>query len=115
MSEVLQANVFFFITGIAVIVFTFLLSIALYHVIRLLQSVRRIVDRFEAGSEAIAEDLEHLRVYITEQSFLSRFFGGVFRHKEEDEAPTRASRAGLPEKKSTRQKGKTELRIRNEE
>lgn len=114
MSEVLQANVFFFITGIAVIIFTFLLSIALYHVIRLLRSVRRIVDRIEAGSEVIADDLEHIRTYITEQSFLARFFRGVL-HREDTGELSRIPRVHTPQKKNERQRGKTELRIRNEE
>lgn len=77
MSEVLQANVFFFITSVAVVVFTILLCVALYHIIRILASVRRIVDRIEEGSEVIAEDMSHLRNYFNEGSFISRIVGLV--------------------------------------
>jgi hypothetical protein len=75
MTEVLHANVFFFITAIAVIAFTSLLCVALYHIIKLLKSVRRIVRRIEVGSEAIAEDMSHLRTYFKEGSFFSHIIG----------------------------------------
>ncbi len=113
MTEVLEANIFFFITGIAVIVFTFLASIALYHVIRLLKSARRVVDRIDAGSEIIAGDLDQLRTYITERSFLSRFLGAVLQNENTVHTPVK--RSATPLKKVERPKGKTELKIRNEE
>jgi hypothetical protein len=113
MDEVLHANIFFFITGIAVIVFTFLLSIALYHFIKLIRTLRRIADRVEAGTETLAEDFENLRTYVTEESFFARFFRGA---RKRNEAPKEESlsrrtplRALKPEKK-----GKTELKIKNE-
>jgi len=61
MTEVLHANIFFFITSVAVVLFTLLLCILLYHLIKIVRSVQRIVERVEAGSEVIAEDLEHIR------------------------------------------------------
>ncbi len=117
MSEVLHANIFFFITGIAVIVFTFLLSIALFHFIKILKAVRRIVDRIEAGTETIAEDIEQLRTYVVEESFLSRFLkmagiGGKKREAPKEESLARRTpiRALKPDRKP-----KTELKIKNEE
>lgn len=113
MSEILQANIFFFITSIAVIVLTFLLSVTLYHFIKIMKSVRKIIERVETESQAIADDVERLRTFITEESFLSRFFTSK-RHdtdEEEDESPRRASgNARRSERKS-----RTELRIKNEE
>ncbi len=108
MSEVLQANLFFLITGIAVIVFTFIACIALYHLIRIFTAVRRIMDRVEAGTETITEDIERLRTYVVEESFLSRFFSVRSRDEKTEDAkgrktPTKGGRS------------KTELRIRNEE
>lgn len=61
MNEVLHANIFFVITSIAVVLFTILVCLVLYHVLKIVKAVRRIVDRVEAGSEVIAEDLENLR------------------------------------------------------
>lgn len=114
MSEILQANIFFFITSIAVIVFTFLLSVALFHFIKILKSVRKIMERVEVESEAIADDVERLRVFITEESFFSRFFTSS-RHStnEEEERPRRSS--GSTQKTQSRPRPRTELRIKNEE
>ncbi len=75
MSEILQANIFFFITGIAVILFTLLVCIAVYQVIKILKSVRRIVERVEQGSEMLAEDVENLRSYVMEGSLVSQLIG----------------------------------------
>ncbi len=77
MSEVLQANIFFFITGIAVIVFTALLCVALFHVIKVLKSLRRIMDRIEEGTEVIAEDMQNVRAYFTEDGFVRRFISSL--------------------------------------
>lgn len=65
MSEVLQANVFFFITAAAVIVLTVFLSIALFHIIKITRSIRRIVERIEIGSEVLADDMEKVRSVVT--------------------------------------------------
>ncbi len=64
MNEVLHANIFFLITSIAVIVATLLICIALYHGIKILQAIRRIVERVDASSEMIVEDVEQLRSYV---------------------------------------------------
>ncbi len=64
MTEVLHANIFFVITSIAVVVLTLLVCVLLYHVIKIIKSVRRIVERVEAGSEVLAEDLEDIRASL---------------------------------------------------
>lgn len=79
MNEVLHANIFFFITSVAVVAFTILLCILLYQVIKIARSIRRIVERVEAGSEVIAEDMEQLRSFVLEGSIIShivQFFMG---------------------------------------
>ncbi len=108
MSEVLQANIFFFVTGIAVIVFTLLFCVALYHVIKVLKSIRRIMDRIESGSEIIADDMMHLRRYFTEGSLISRLVAAFFgeRHGSAPRSTRSRTHAHSP---------KTELTIRNEE
>lgn len=85
MNEVLHANIFFIITSVAVIVFTLLLCFALYHVVKILQSIRRIVDRIDASSEMIVEDVEQLRSYVLEGSLVSQlvsFFMGRARRSK---------------------------------
>lgn len=61
MTETLHANIFFLIASVGVVLFIFLVSIALYHIIKIIRSIRRIVDRIEAGSVTVAEDLSELR------------------------------------------------------
>lgn len=78
MSEILQTNVFFVITSIAVVVFTIFVCIVLYHVIRILKSIRTIVNRVEEGSEVIAEDVSQLRAYVVEGSLVSQIMSFFF-------------------------------------
>ncbi len=81
MNEILQANIFFVIASIATVCFCVLVSIILYHLIKIMQTIRAILSRVEEGSEVIAEDLTHLRSAIMEGGIVSRliglFFGGV--------------------------------------
>ena len=64
MTEVLQANVFFVITSIAVVVFTLLMCVLLYHLIKIVRAIRKIVERVEAGSEVLAEDIDNIRASL---------------------------------------------------
>jgi len=61
MTEVLHANIFFIITSIAVVLFTLLVCVLLYHLIKIVKAIRRIVDRVEAGSEVLADDIDNIR------------------------------------------------------
>lgn len=74
MNEILHANVFFVIASIATVIFCVLISVALYHVIKILRSVRSIFERIEAGSEAIAQDVAQLRAAVANGGFISRLF-----------------------------------------
>lgn len=75
MTEILQANLFFFITAMAVVIFTIFLCVAMYYVIRILRSVGKITERIDEGSETIAEDIKQLRSYIAEGSLISQIVG----------------------------------------
>jgi hypothetical protein len=75
MTEILQANIFFFITTVAVILFTLLLCVAVYQVIKILKAVRRIVDRVEEGSEVIAGDIENIRTSFNPAKLISFIMG----------------------------------------
>lgn len=81
MNEILHANIFFVIASVATVCFCILVCVILFHVIKILQSVRAILTRIEAGSEVIAEDLSQLRAAIQNGGIISRliglFFGGV--------------------------------------
>ncbi len=75
MTEVLQANVFFFITAMAVVIFTIFVCVAMYYIISILRSVRNITERIESGSETIVEDIKHLRAYVAQGSLISQVVG----------------------------------------
>lgn len=113
MSEVLQANIFFFVTGIAVIIFSSLLCVALYQLIRILKSIRRVMDRIEAGSEIIAADLENVRSYFAEKSLFSRVIGAILGGGSSRQASEK--RSSTPVKKTDRRIARTELKIKDEE
>jgi hypothetical protein len=79
MNEILQANIFFLIASIATVCFCILVCFILYQVIKIMQLVRSILERIEAGSEVLASDLAHIRMFFSEDGFLSRvlnMFGG---------------------------------------
>jgi len=81
MTEILQANLFFFITAMAVVVFTIFLCVAMYFVIKILVSVRNITERIDESSEVIAEDIQQLRTYIAEGSLISQVIGLFIKSK----------------------------------
>lgn len=64
MSEVLQANIFFFIASAATVLFAIMVCIVLYYVIKILVAIRAIVERIEAGSDVIAEDVSAMREFV---------------------------------------------------
>jgi len=80
MTEVLQANIFFIIASIATVLFTLIVCVILYHVLKIVRSIRRMVERIEAGSDMLAEDVEHFRSFVMQGSLVSQlinfFMGG---------------------------------------
>ena len=78
MSEILQTNIFFFITSVGVILLTFFVCVILYHIIKLLRSIRSIVERVEEGSGVIADDVSQLRAYVVGGSLVSQIMSFVF-------------------------------------
>jgi hypothetical protein len=77
MSEVLQANVFFFIASIATVVFCILVSLVLYQVYKIVKAVRAIMERIEAASEVMAEDVTRVRELVANNGFLSSILNFV--------------------------------------
>lgn len=71
MSEVLQANIFFFIASIATVVFCVLISFVLFQVYKILKSVRAIMERIEDASEVVAEDVNRVRELVASSGLLS--------------------------------------------
>ncbi len=75
MTDIMQADIFFFITSVAVIIFTALLCVAVYHIIKILKTVRRIVERINQGSEVLADDIENIRTSLNPTKLISFIVG----------------------------------------
>ncbi|MEZ4104438.1 MAG: hypothetical protein R3B60_04090 [Candidatus Paceibacterota bacterium] len=78
MNEILHANIFFFIASIGTVVFMIFISVILYHIIKIIKSIRIIVEKIEAGSEVLADDIAELRMQIMNGGFVSRLLGLFF-------------------------------------
>ena len=78
MSEVLQANIFFYIASVATVIFCILVSMVLFQVYKIMKSARRIIERVESASEVMAEDAAQIRELIATGGLLSTIFSLVF-------------------------------------
>ena len=77
MDEILHANIFFIITSVATVIFCILTSLILWQVLKLTKSLRRIVERIEAGSEQLAEDVAHARQFVVQGGIFSKMIGMI--------------------------------------
>jgi len=75
MEELLQADIFFFITSITVIVLGIFLGIAGYYVVKIIKIIHRIMIRVEEGSEILTEDIQQLHGEVKNGTLLSRLMG----------------------------------------
>lgn len=86
MNEILHANIFFLIASIATVCFCVLVCFIMYQLIKILQLIRSILERIEAGSEVLASDLAHIRLFFAEGGFFSRFFSLFTGAKEQKDS-----------------------------
>jgi hypothetical protein len=77
MTEVLHANIFFFIASVATVAFAILVCIAMYQVVKILASIRALLERIEAGSDMIAEDITTMRNFVVRGGLISHLVGMV--------------------------------------
>ncbi len=75
MNEILHANIFFFIASIATIAFSVLVCVILYQVMRIMTSIRALLERIEAGSDMIAEDVTAVRNFVVKGGLVSHLLG----------------------------------------
>jgi uncharacterized membrane protein len=64
MNDFLHANIFFFITSVAVVAVTLLLVIVLWYVIAILKEVRHIAINVRRASDGLEQDLDRLRQQV---------------------------------------------------
>ena len=75
MNEILQANVFFVIASVATVLFTIIVCLILWQVLKLVKSLRRIMERIEEGSAQVAEDVAHVRSLLYNGGMIARVMG----------------------------------------
>lgn len=77
MNEVLLANLFFIITGMAILVVAAFLTVALFHLIRVLRALRAILERVDEATDHFVEDARALRDQIVSGAAVARTFSAV--------------------------------------
>jgi di/tricarboxylate transporter len=69
MSDLAQADIFFFITSVVVIVFGVIIMVGSFYVLRILHSIRYIAKKIQQESDHVSEDIAELRGRIKEEGF----------------------------------------------
>lgn len=85
MDTLIHADIFFFITAIAVVLVTAFLVGVLVLVIRVLVDVRHITRKVREEAELVSQDLAELRSHLRKEGFRFKrfveFFAGLWRRK----------------------------------
>ncbi len=82
MSEVLQANIFFYIASVATVVFCIVVTMILFQMYKIIKVVRSILERIDSASEVMAEDVAHVRKLVATGGLVSTVIGLVFGRKK---------------------------------
>ena len=77
MSEVLLANLFFIITGSAVLVVAAFVCIVCYHTIKIAKAVHEILTEVETKAEAFMEDIKAFRDHVANGNIFGRILIAV--------------------------------------
>ena len=75
MDTLMKANIFFFVTTIAVVAFTLVGLVALYYLVGILKDIRRATRKLEGEMEAVAHDVDALYHKISESFIFNMLFG----------------------------------------
>jgi hypothetical protein len=75
MNEILHANIFFVIASVATVIFSIVICLILFHVLKLVKSIRHIVERIEEASEQVADDVAHARSLLFNGGMIARVMG----------------------------------------
>lgn len=96
MNNIIQADIFFFITSIAVIVSTIGVIIVAVYVVRILRDMKHISKKVSEEGDKIIEDVEHLREVAKAEGMkvknIADFFSGIFIRRKKREKARRAGK-----------------------
>ena len=82
MSEVLQANIFFYIASVATVVFCIVVTMILFQIFKVMKTIRSILERIDSASEVMAEDVAQVRKLVATGGIVSTIVGLVFGSKK---------------------------------
>ena len=77
MNEVLLANVFFVITGSAVLVVASFVCFLCYHGIKIVKRASALLERVETSAERLADDVQAFRDYLAKGNIFGRIITGL--------------------------------------
>jgi uncharacterized protein YoxC len=77
MDELLQTNVFFLITSVAVVVLTIGFSVLLYYLIPLVRDARDVMAKIVLAAQEIEEDFEQLKEAAEEEGAKTKAIADV--------------------------------------
>ncbi len=87
MAELMHADIFFFITSLAVIVISLLLSVFLYYAIHIARDIRAVTVKIRHASGELEQDFESVRASVKREgvrikSFFTFLADTVLRRKK---------------------------------
>ncbi len=89
MQDIVKADVFFFVTTIAVVVVSIVLVIALMHAIKIMRDVKHVSEKAREEIDSIVKDVKELRGHVRHQGgrvgSLFSVLGSVFKSKSKRE------------------------------
>lgn len=95
MNTLIQADIFFFITAIAVVLLTLLLVVVLAYGVKIVRTISKIAETIQKESENVVEDIAELRGRVKEEgvkvSAFWRFVTGFFLNRFADKFAGHAS------------------------
>lgn len=80
MQSIIHADIFFFVTTIALIVLAAVLVIVIIYVITILNDLKKITAKFRKESEEVMDDIHNLRNHIKTEGLTMRYLSGFFKN-----------------------------------
>lgn len=78
MESIIKADIFFFITGIAIVIFIIGMIIAMFYIIRILNDMKRISKTILKESDKFANDIDSLRETIKSEGAKAKTIANFF-------------------------------------
>ena len=109
-SSLIHADIFFYITSVAVVILTILLIILFYYLVKIARHLECTARRLKEEGDRIIDDVSMVRESIEEQggkalSFLRFIFGAFIHTRDSSKRPSReSSRAGKKSRNSEKSK-----------